>query len=51
VATVHVFGHPFTDALKRRSDVEVRQVTRDNRNALPAQLAALVSASLALTGR
>jgi hypothetical protein len=48
---VHVFAHPFTDGLQRRPNVEVREVTRDNRNALPAQLAALVSASISTTGR
>jgi nucleoside-triphosphatase len=47
VATVHVFPHPFTDALKRRPDVEMREVTRDIRDALPARLAALISADLA----
>ncbi len=45
VATVHVHHHPVTDALLRRSDVEVIQVTVDNRDELPAQLAAW------LTGR
>jgi nucleoside-triphosphatase len=39
VATVHVFRNPFTDALKRRPDVERVQVTRDNRDRLPEQLA------------
>ena len=34
VAMVHVFPHPFTDALMRRP--ETRDVTRDNRDALPA---------------
>jgi hypothetical protein len=33
MATVHVFAHPFTDALKRRGDVEIGEVTRDNRDA------------------
>jgi nucleoside-triphosphatase len=51
MATVHVFGHPLSDALKRRPDVEVCEVTRDNRNALPAHLAGLVSAGLPQTGR
>jgi nucleoside-triphosphatase len=40
VATVHVFAHPFTDALKRRGDVERIAVTRSNRDALPGELAA-----------
>jgi nucleoside-triphosphatase len=39
-ATVHVFAHPFTDALKRRPDVEVVKLTRANRDRLPAELAA-----------
>jgi nucleoside-triphosphatase len=34
VATVHTFRHPFTDALKARSDVEVLQVTSANRDDL-----------------
>jgi nucleoside-triphosphatase len=37
VATVHVFRHPFTDALKRRA--EVLQVTTRTRDQLPRQLA------------
>jgi nucleoside-triphosphatase len=40
VATVHVFRNPFTDALKRRSDVEVVGVWRGNRDELPNELAA-----------
>ena len=39
VATVHVFRHPFTDALKARADVEIVPVTEANRNELPADLA------------
>jgi nucleoside-triphosphatase len=39
VATVHVFRHPFTDALKRRKGVERVQVTRGNRDRLPEELA------------
>ena len=31
IATVHVFRHPFTDALKSRQDVERLQVTAANR--------------------
>lgn len=38
VATVHVHPHPFTDALKRRPDVELIEVTPENRDALPAML-------------
>jgi nucleoside-triphosphatase len=40
VATVHRFRHPFTDALKRRSDVEVVRVTERSRDRLPEDLAA-----------
>jgi nucleoside-triphosphatase len=39
VATVHVARHPFTDALKRRSDVETERVTHGNRDELPVRLA------------
>ena len=38
VATVHVFRHPFTDALKRRPDVERVRLTRANRTGLPERL-------------
>lgn len=44
VATVHVFRHPFTDALKRRPDVEQIQVKHDTRDELPEQLAQRLSA-------
>jgi nucleoside-triphosphatase len=40
VATVHVASYPFTDALKRRSAVELVRVNARNRDELPAQLAA-----------
>jgi nucleoside-triphosphatase len=40
VATVHIHDHPVTDALVRRPDVEVVQVTEDNREDLPARLLA-----------
>jgi nucleoside-triphosphatase len=40
VATVHVARHPFTDALKRRTGVELVRVTALNRDELPLQLAA-----------
>jgi nucleoside-triphosphatase len=39
VATVQAGGHPFTDALKRRPDIQVLQVTRKNRDQLPDELA------------
>jgi nucleoside-triphosphatase len=42
VATVHAFRHPFTDQLKRRSDVEVVRLSRANRDELPDSLAARV---------
>jgi nucleoside-triphosphatase len=42
VATVQSASHPFTNALKRRSDVETMRVTTTNRNALPELLAALL---------
>jgi nucleoside-triphosphatase len=44
VATVHRFRHPFTDALKARSDVEVLAVTERSRDRLPEQLAARLHA-------
>jgi len=40
VATVHAFRHPFTDELKRRSDVELVRLTKANRDDLPDALAA-----------
>lgn len=40
VATVHAKSAPFTDALKRRTDIELVQVNRANRDALPGDLAA-----------
>ncbi|MFF8841196.1 nucleoside-triphosphatase [Streptomyces sp. NPDC015127] len=40
VSTVQAHSNPFTDALKRRTDVELIVVTRANRDALPEQLAA-----------
>ena len=39
VATVQTASHPFTDAIKRRRDVEVLHVTTANRDELPGQLA------------
>ena len=38
VAAVHAFRHPFTDALKRRSDVKRVRLTRATRDRLPCQL-------------
>jgi nucleoside-triphosphatase len=40
VATVQSASHPFTDALRRRRDVECVRVTRANRDDLPSALAA-----------
>jgi nucleoside-triphosphatase len=40
VATVQSASHPFTDALKRRRDVETMRVTTANRDELPELLAA-----------
>jgi nucleoside-triphosphatase len=40
VATVHVFRHPFTDALKARADVEIVPITVADRDELPTDLAA-----------
>jgi nucleoside-triphosphatase len=39
VATIHVHAHPVTDAILRRSDVEVIRVTEANRDELPQLLA------------
>jgi nucleoside-triphosphatase len=44
VATTHVHRHPFTDALKRRADVERVRVTTSTRDALPGELAARLRA-------
>ena len=38
VATVHLFSHPFTDALKDRAEVERFRVTPKTRDTLPTQL-------------
>ena len=39
-ATVHVFKHPFTDALKARSDVKLVRLTHANRDELPGWVSA-----------
>jgi nucleoside-triphosphatase len=44
VATVHTARHPFTDALKRRPDVELVRLTAAERDALPARLAERLNA-------
>jgi nucleoside-triphosphatase len=41
-ATLHTARHPFTDALRSRSDVELIRLTAANRDDLPARLAALL---------
>lgn len=38
VATVHVSGHPVTDALKRRNGIQLVTVAEVNRDGLPVQL-------------
>ena len=40
IATVHTKPHEFTDALRRRPDVELLAVTHDNRDRLPTELLA-----------
>jgi nucleoside-triphosphatase len=44
VATVLASRHPFTDALKRRSETETLPVTVQNRDNLPRELAARLTA-------
>ena len=48
VATVLARRHPFTDAVKRRRDVEVVKVTAGNRDSLPAELARRLGAGRTL---
>jgi nucleoside-triphosphatase len=43
-ATVHTARHPFTNALKRRPDVEVVRLTAAERDALPRKLAERLTA-------
>jgi len=38
VATVHAYHHAFTDGLKARPDITLLQVTRANRDDLPAKV-------------
>jgi nucleoside-triphosphatase THEP1 len=45
-ATIHVFRHSFTDALKSRPDVELVRVTRKTRDGLPAELARAFTVNL-----
>jgi nucleoside-triphosphatase len=42
-ATVHAFGHPFTDALKARPEVVVVRLTRSERDAMPRWIAERLS--------
>ena len=48
VATVLAGRHPFTDAVKRRRDVEVLKVTAGNRDSLPAEVARRLGAGRTL---
>jgi nucleoside-triphosphatase len=50
VATVHAHRDPFTDALKRRTDIEVVHLTPANRDALPEKLASRLQQSGAHEG-
>lgn len=50
VATVHVYEHPVTDALKRRADVQRVAVTEANRDELPAQLFLQLTGSVGRAG-
>lgn len=45
VATVHVYRHPYTEALKARPSVEVIRVNSGNRDDLPGQLLERLSES------
>jgi nucleoside-triphosphatase len=38
LATVHVFRHPFTDALKGRPGIEIVRIARSSRDELPKRL-------------
>ncbi|MFQ5947918.1 MAG: NTPase [Acidimicrobiia bacterium] len=42
-AAVHAFRHPFTEALKARSDLTVLRVTPRNRDQLPAEVVRLLT--------
>jgi nucleoside-triphosphatase len=46
VATVHVFRHPFTDALKGRPGVEIVRLSERNRDELSLRLATQLAARL-----
>jgi nucleoside-triphosphatase len=50
VATVHARSHPVTDPLKRREDVEVIEVSHENRDELAGRLSVLL-AKIARTRR
>jgi nucleoside-triphosphatase len=50
VATVHVYEHPVTDALKRRADMQRVAVTEGNRDELPSQLCRQLMQSAGLIG-
>jgi len=40
VATVHRYRHPVTDAIKRRADTKLIEVSQENREDLPELIAA-----------
>lgn len=46
VATVTQKPHPFADRLKQRPDVELVEVTRENRDTLPEEIAAKIKTRL-----
>lgn len=50
LATISEHPHPFTDAIKRRKDVKVFQVTSKNRNALPGIIEKMLKERLHATG-
>lgn len=51
VATVHVFRHPFTDALKRRPGVETLRVEPRTRDGLPERVERRLAASASEAGQ
>ncbi|MFE9633522.1 nucleoside-triphosphatase [Streptomyces sp. NPDC006463] len=51
VATVHAHRDPFTDALKRRTGIEVVHLTPANRDGLPGELASRLQQPGAHEGR
>lgn len=51
LATIAKKGSGFVDQIKERTDVELIEVTKDNRNHLPAAIVQQILASLALPRR